>query len=314
VPAELVVCDDASTDGTKAIILDFAEHAPFPVRFQETETPLGYRRNFMRAVGFCQSDLIAFCDQDDLWEPHKLAAMESVFDEADVYLAFHNATVINKHGKPYGRLYKAKSGIEMSPLLGRNPWIVVPGFTQIFRRGLTRFSFLHGASVDVYWPRENLAHDQWFYFLASVLGRIAFLGEPLARYRQHGKNTFGWYTDTRSNIERALRGQYFIRDAIASSKACSALLQRMLGHSTTEEKARVVAAISYYDALHQRLLSRMSVYTSGSSLTRLKALYAFARQGGYSAIHGSARFGWKELLVDAYVGVPFGPIVRRLFP
>ncbi len=310
-PAELVVSDDASGDGTKAVILDFAQRAPFPVRFRENGSRLGYRDNFMQAVALCNSELIAFCDQDDIWEPHKLAAMERAFDEPDVYLAFHNATVITSDGKAYGRLYKASSGIEMSAPLGRNPWIVVPGFAQMFRRNLTRFSFLHAASVDVDWPGETLPHDRWFYFLASVLGRIAFLGEPLARYRQHGENAFGWYQDARSNIDRVVRGESFIRAAVAWCSNRSELLQRMRG-LTAEEEARVAAAIAYYDALRQRLLSRMSVYASDSSLARLRALWAFAKQGGYTDIHGSARFGWKELLMDAYVGVPFGPIVRRL--
>ncbi|MDH3315001.1 MAG: glycosyltransferase [Betaproteobacteria bacterium] len=312
-PAELVVTDDASADGTKAIILDFARRAPFPVHFHENESRLGYRDNFMRAVEFCRSDLIAFCDQDDIWELHKLAAMERVFDEPDVCLAFHNATVFTKHGKAYRRLYKSRSGIEMSAPLSRNPWITVPGFAQMFRRDLTRFSFLHAASVDVDWPGETLPHDRWFYFLASVFGRIAFLGEPLARYRQHEKNAFGLYTDTRSDIDRVLRGENFIRAAIAWSKNRSDLLQRMQGRLTAEEEARVVAAISYYDALRQRLSSRMSVYAADSSLVRLKALCAFAKQGGYTGIHGSARFGWKELLMDVYVGVPFGPRARRFF-
>ena len=314
-PDELVVCDDASADATKNVILDFAGRAPFPVRFHENERRLGYRDNFMQAVALCRSDLVAFCDQDDIWEAHKLATMERVFDEPEVYLAFHNATVITRQGKACGRLYKAAGpGIEMSAPLGRNPWIVVPGFTQMFRRELTRFSFLHPASVDVDWPGETLPHDRWFYFLASVFGRIAFLGEPLARYRQHGENAFGLYTDTRSNIDRVFRGESFIRAAVDWSRNRSELLQRMReGRLTPEEHSRVAAAISYYDALRQRLLSRMSVYAAGSSLARLRALCAFARQGGYTGVHGSARFGWKELLMDAYVGVPFGPIARRLF-
>ena len=312
-PVELIVSDDASTDDTKAIIADFARHAPFPVHLHENERRLGYRQNFMQAVGLCKSELVAFCDQDDVWDPRKLAVMERVFDDPDVYLAFHNATVINRFGWTYGRLYKARSGIEVSAPLGRDPWIVVPGFTQVFRRQLTRFSFLHGSSSDVYWPKENLAHDQWFYFLASVLGRIAFFGEPLARYRQHGNNAFGWYPDTRSILERALLGQYFIRSAIASSKACCGILKCMLAAVTGEDEKRILAAIDYYDALHRRLMNRMLIYASKSLQMRSRALYDFARQGGYKAIHGSARFGWKELLVDAHVGVPFGPLARRFF-
>jgi glycosyltransferase involved in cell wall biosynthesis len=312
-PSELVVTDDASSDRTRAIIDEFAATAPFPVRLHRNDARLGYRDNFMRAVELCESDLIAFCDQDDVWEPHKLAAMERVFDEPDVYLAFHNATVITRDGAAYGRMYKAKSGIELSAPLSRNPWLVIPGFLQIFRRNLTRFSFLHASSLDVDWPDQTLPHDRWFYFLASVLGRIAFVGEPLARYRQHEKNAFGLYTDTRSHIDRVLRGENFIRAAIAWSKNRSELLLRMQKGLTVAEETRIAAAISYYDALRQRLLSRIAVYAADSLLARLKALYAFAKQGGYTSAHGSARFGWKELLMDAYIGVPLGAKSRRLF-
>jgi glycosyltransferase involved in cell wall biosynthesis len=312
-PSELVVSDDASSDDTRHIVLDFAKRAPFPVHLHQNERRLGYRDNFMRAVEFCTSDLIAFCDQDDVWEPHKLATVGRAFDAPDVYLAFHNATVIAGDGKANGRLYKARTGIVVSAPLSRNPWITIPGFTQIFRRTLTRFTFLHARSIDVDWPGETLPHDRWFFFLASVLGHIAFFGEPLAHYRQHERNAFGLYTDARSNIDRVFRGENFIHAAIAWSKNRAELLQRMQGSLTAQEKARVANAISYYDTLHQRLLSRSLVYASHSPLARLKALCAFARQGGYTGKHGSARFGWKELLMDAYVGVPFGAKAKRLF-
>ncbi|MGI4744834.1 MAG: glycosyltransferase, partial [Janthinobacterium lividum] len=59
-PAELVVTDDMSTDGTEAVVMEFAATAPFPVRFFRNEQRLGYRHNFTRAVSYCTSDLIAF--------------------------------------------------------------------------------------------------------------------------------------------------------------------------------------------------------------------------------------------------------------
>ena len=45
-PDELVISDDASIDATRAIVLDFARHAPFPVRFQANIERLGSTRNF----------------------------------------------------------------------------------------------------------------------------------------------------------------------------------------------------------------------------------------------------------------------------
>jgi len=75
-PAELIISDDCSVDRTLEIARDFAGRAPFPVRILRNERRIGFRANFMRAVEHCGSDLVAFCDQDDIWEPEKLAVME----------------------------------------------------------------------------------------------------------------------------------------------------------------------------------------------------------------------------------------------
>src|ERR1700730_9787095 len=72
-PRELVVTDDASDDHTVLVLTSFGKHAPFPVRVYRNSTRLGYRRNFMLAASLCNSELIAFCDQDDVWYPEKLA-------------------------------------------------------------------------------------------------------------------------------------------------------------------------------------------------------------------------------------------------
>ena len=74
-PAELVVCDDGSTDDTLAILERFAITAPFPVRVHRNSERLGYRANFLKCAGLCRSDLIAFCDQDDRWAPRKIETM-----------------------------------------------------------------------------------------------------------------------------------------------------------------------------------------------------------------------------------------------
>lgn len=65
-PGELVVTDDGSSDGTLALIEDFARRAPFPVRLVRNEARLGYRGNFIKTSTICGCELIAFCDQDDV--------------------------------------------------------------------------------------------------------------------------------------------------------------------------------------------------------------------------------------------------------
>src|ERR1700721_581226 len=76
-PDELVGCDDASTDRTLGIIEDFARQAPFPVRIEVNAANSGSTPNFAKAIGMCKGDSIVLADQDDVWVPSKLAALET---------------------------------------------------------------------------------------------------------------------------------------------------------------------------------------------------------------------------------------------
>jgi glycosyltransferase involved in cell wall biosynthesis len=313
-PAELVISDDRSNDRTVEIARDFATRAPFPVRIFCNERQLGFRDNFMRAVEHCGSDLIAFCDQDDVWEPEKIAVMARLFDDSDMMLAFHNATLINAEGRTIDLLYNGSDGVVTSAPLTRHPWLVVPGFTQMFRRDLTRFSSLHSASRDVDWPGERLAHDRWFYFLASVLGRIAFVRKPLVRYRQHGENAYGVYTDRQAHLGRLGRGEEFVRSAVAAAENRVALLQKLQDLVTAQQRERSEQGIAYYDLLRQRLEDRVMVHASPSYFARLRAFFVLVQRGGYGKTLGSARFGWSDFAMDAWLAVPFGPRLRRMLP
>src|SRR6185295_6827977 len=78
-PDELIMCDDASIDGTPAIARAFAARAPFPVRLEINEATVGVRQNFTKAIAACTGDLIALSDQDDVWRPDKLRVIEDRF-------------------------------------------------------------------------------------------------------------------------------------------------------------------------------------------------------------------------------------------
>jgi glycosyltransferase involved in cell wall biosynthesis len=309
-PAELVVTDDCSDDRSIAIAQDFARGAPFPVTVVRNERRLGYRLNFLRAAGRCSADLIAYCDQDDLWDPDKLAAMTQPFAEPEVLLAYHNAIVIGEDGGRLGDLYAASPGVRTFAPLALEPWSLVAGFTQVFRRSLLRFSALHAASIDAYWPDEPMAHDQWQLFLASALGAVVRVGGAHARYRQHGDNVFGW--ENRAWLERPpghfLRGESFV--AAAGNRA--ELLRAMSGLLSAAERPRAQAAIVYYEALARRLDDRMAIYSSAALSARIARFQTLLRQRAYSRAQGSGRFGWKGLLMDGFGGVPLGSAMKRM--
>jgi glycosyltransferase involved in cell wall biosynthesis len=313
-PHELVVTDDCSDDRTVAVVERFAATAPFPVRLHVNQATLGYRRNFLQAAGLCSGDLIAFCDQDDIWNAGKLAAMAPVFDDPDVMLAYHNATLIDAGGRRRGKLYRGVEGARDFPPLTRDPWIAPPGFAQIFRRDLMRFSRMHGATFDVDWPREPLAHDQWFVLLASVLGHVVFVRKSLALYRQHGSNTFGVYPDRRARLYRLARGETFIRMAARASRNRVELLERLQADLAPAQRERAQRGIAYYDALSRSLDARLPVYASTSIARRCGALWKLLRSGAYGKRNGSARFTRLDLAMDVYLAVPFGPRLQRMLP
>ena len=60
-PSELIICDDASTDATSAIVKGFADEAPFPVRLIRNEVTLGSTKNFEKAICLCAGEAIALC-------------------------------------------------------------------------------------------------------------------------------------------------------------------------------------------------------------------------------------------------------------
>jgi glycosyltransferase involved in cell wall biosynthesis len=308
-PLELVVTDDGSDDATTAMIGDFARTAPFPVYLHENDARLGYRANFMQAAALCRSDLIAFCDQDDVWEPHKLATMAPLFDEPDTLLAYHNATITDDDGAAIGHLYATSFGVQRMPPLAENPWRLIKGFTQVFRRDLLRYAKLWPQSIDPYWPDECLAHDQWFLFLASVLGNTARAAAPLASYRQHRDNRHGW---TPQNYLEP-RPHFLLQSGfIAAAANRVELLSRMATAADADERASIMAAIPYYQQLYEWLAERNSVYETSSFAARARTVGALIRQGAYGAGRGPTSFGWTGLLMDVCAGVVWGPHAKRL--
>jgi glycosyltransferase involved in cell wall biosynthesis len=69
-PAEVLVCDDGSTDGGPAIAAGFGA----PVRVLPPGPAKGVQAARNRGIAAATSEWIALCDHDDLWEPGYLAA------------------------------------------------------------------------------------------------------------------------------------------------------------------------------------------------------------------------------------------------
>ena len=68
----LIVQDDRSTDGTVAIVREYAARYPF-ISLYVNGRNLGYNLNFKSAVMRATADFVAISDQDDVWFADKIA-------------------------------------------------------------------------------------------------------------------------------------------------------------------------------------------------------------------------------------------------
>lgn len=195
-PDELVVVDDGSVDGTPDIVRAFAKSAPFPVRLSVNDVTLGSTKNFERAIQRCEGNIIALADQDDVWKPHKLSAIENAFVRDDaVGMVFSNAEVVDQQLEPvgYGLWRTVKFGDEaqkrftnnqaLAVLLKRN---VVTGATMAFRARFKAAIFPFPDTSPQLW-----VHDSWISLVIACLAPVGFISAPLIYYRQHANNQIG---------------------------------------------------------------------------------------------------------------------------
>jgi len=304
---ELVVSDDGSSDTTVPLLREFAATAPFPVHIFQNSQRLGYRVNFMHAAAACTGDLIAFCDQDDVWHPDNTNLVAHAFGDPEVMLVFHNADLIDERGRRKGKLFSQKDA-KVYPPLSIKPWMIVPGVVQALRRQLLRFTSLHPLSIDPYCPTEPMSHDLWYPFWASVLGKIAYIPDALVEYRQHGENTSGWpHASWLAYLhENIVNAEEYTAANVVNTGNRLELLEAARAVVELSERPRIETALRFYKELHALNERRLEIYRPGGIGRRARTLTTLLREGAYAR-----SLGYDALVLDAFIGLPTARIGRK---
>ena len=103
-PEEIIVQDDCSSDDTVEIVRSYLSR--LPIRLHVNPENLGYVRNFESALAKAQGEYIALCDQDDIWEPHKLETLVNAIGNKS--LVYSDSYLIDAQGKSIGKTLSQK--------------------------------------------------------------------------------------------------------------------------------------------------------------------------------------------------------------
>jgi len=290
-PERLVISDDGSTDRTLEITRRFAREAPFEVVLIKGPHA-GFAENFWYAAQQARTEVIAWCDQDDVWYPHKLQVCERHMEVSKVGFLSHSAVVTDADLVPTGRLYPryARTCV-LEPLVG-DPWWFAPGFTTLFRAELLQSVRWEDRPSDRHFVDGRLAHDEVMSLLAFATCRRLEVRHALASYRQHERNVDG-APKVRSSLERA-RVALSIEPTAYSYKAALA-----------ERYARFLAAcdprntqvIDYFSMIETRCRRRSKIHQSPSRPSGVRNLLVACCKGDFGR-RSRGSFGGVALLRD----------------
>lgn len=179
--------DDGSRDGTLSIFNQYASRWAGRLLVQPGPQQ-GFVANFLFQVCNDQirAEYYAFCDQDDIWEPEKLAralAWLETVPATEPALYCSRTRLVDENGRDIG----------LSPL-----FIKPPGFANALVQSIgggNTMVFNHSARIllqKVGWEGDAVSHDWLAYLVVTGCGgRIYYDSWPSLRYRQHDTNLVG---------------------------------------------------------------------------------------------------------------------------
>lgn len=181
-PVEFVVSDDASTDGTPAILREYANRHPQLFRPIFRTENVGYKSNLIGAFAAARGEYIAWCEGDDYWiDPMKLSKQVAYLDRhPEMALCFHPVRVIWEGGVADDYEFPPpdwRFDLSLEWLLRRN---FIQNNSVMYRR-LPRYH-------DV--PADGAAFDYYLHVLHAIQGGIAMLPDTMAVYRRHPEGMF----------------------------------------------------------------------------------------------------------------------------
>lgn len=178
---KLLCRDDASIDGTVERLRHHASHDDRIVVLPDDGHRLGAASSFMSLLAQVGDAPFAFCDQDDIWEPQKLAWSVAELRRAGAPIAgvYTDAFLCDQHGEVEGPSALARRGVRRPPTFGELLIVnAAIGATFVGTAALAR------AAVEAA-DHDPWMHDWWCALVAAYGGELRMIPYPTMRWRRH---------------------------------------------------------------------------------------------------------------------------------
>lgn len=207
---ELIIIDDASTDGTREILIDYQQRYPEIIRLMLADKNLWnalpgmLALTPMAALEVVRGEFVCELDGDDHWtDPHKLTKQLVTFDQyPQITLCFHPTMVIQANGEVSRPLRaeqkvatQAKDRPRQIECMTLADDIRQVTLTDLLRRRLLfNGIYFHSSSLMFrakvlrhlpFWVWTVLSRDYALIILSALGGPCLFLPETMSAYRIH---------------------------------------------------------------------------------------------------------------------------------
>lgn len=181
-PFEAIVHDDASTDGTAAIIREYAEKYPDIIKpIYESENQYSKKDGSLRRImiGACIGKYTALCEGDDFWiDPLKLQKQVDFLEaHTDYTMCCSDAKIVSGDKELDWHRYEHDCDVSVKDMV-MGGGMFLPTCTLVFRRELR--------SRDVYPDCCKQCHvgDYPLQIWAALQGKVRYFAEKTGAYRQ----------------------------------------------------------------------------------------------------------------------------------
>lgn len=296
---ELLILDNGSTDETSSVVLGFKDE-----RLRYVRNPPGHTAvfNFLSAIRIARGHRILVTHDDDIMEPEMLEKQMALIDaRPDITAIWTNASVIDGQGgvlqssiSPVGedRIYEVGEYIASTTeaILWHPPSSMIFSHRLLPERHIRDMYF---GSPRIFRRRASDEGDQILPAQMNLSGAVAFLSEPLLRYRRHSaqETNNAHLAKTALNLFRALLR---IMRKAPNLQAYEAIFQNQIIRFQAQDLVMGTGSRSRGAMLKRmELLLEKGVFNSGNnvqSLAYLLPLIVFSLQTNresvaYSVLH-----------------------------